>query len=125
MVVSGPAAGLETTSTSSVTGCDGDDANGHTCEGGTVALEHGQVAPVHAVQNAMRLLEAVDKHEHGVSADQLIREVDLPSHTATHLIAMLLREKYLRRLKGGGYVLGDAFLRLGGADRRRELSKRL
>jgi DNA-binding IclR family transcriptional regulator len=108
-----------------VTGCDGNDANGHTCEGDTVALEHGQVAPAGAVHNALRLLETVDRHEHGVSADQLARELGLPGGTVAHLIGMLLRENYLRRLNGGGYVLGEATLRLGGSDRRRELGERL
>ncbi|KRV47782.1 IclR family transcriptional regulator [Wenjunlia vitaminophila] len=90
-----------------------------------MSLEGGQVAPVHTVQHALRVLDAVDKHEHGVSADQLAREVRMPAGTLNHLLAMLLRENYLRRLTGGGYVLGDTLLRLGGSHRRQHLAERL
>lgn len=90
-----------------------------------MALEHGQVAPVHAVQYALRLLEAVDRHEHGVSADQLAREVRMPAGALGPLLGMLLREKYLGRLPGGGYVLGEALVQLAGAERRQQLAQRL
>lgn len=107
------------------TGSEGCRARGHTTEGDTVALEHGQIAPVYAVQYALRLLEAVDRHQHGVSAEQLSRELELPQDTLSPLLAMLLREGFLTRLPGGGLVLGESLLRLAGADRRRELSERL
>ncbi|WP_189132257.1 IclR family transcriptional regulator [Wenjunlia tyrosinilytica] len=90
-----------------------------------MALEHGQMAPVYAVQYALRLLEAVDRHDHGVSADQLAREVGLPSGTLAHLLAMLMRESYVRRLPGGGFVVGESLTRLGGSNRRQELADRL
>lgn len=90
-----------------------------------MALEHEEIAPVYAVQYALRLLEAVDRHEHGVSAEQLGREVGLPGGTLAHLLLMLLRERYLRRLPGGGFVLGESLHRLGGADHRQELTDRL
>jgi DNA-binding IclR family transcriptional regulator len=90
-----------------------------------VALEHGQISPVYAVHNALRLLEAVDRHEHGVSADQLAREVGMSSGNLGQLLTMLLRENYLRRLPGGGYVVGDTLARLGGSHHRQELAEKL
>jgi DNA-binding IclR family transcriptional regulator len=90
-----------------------------------VALEHGQITTVYAVHNALRLLEAVDRHEHGVSADQLARELGMHSGNLAQLLTMLLHESYLRRLPGGGYVVGDTAIRLGGSHRRQELAEKL
>jgi DNA-binding IclR family transcriptional regulator len=90
-----------------------------------VALEHGQIAPAYAVRYALRLLEAVDRHDHGVSADQLARELGLPSRVIAHLLPMLVREDYLRRLPGGGYVVGESLSQLNSSNRRHELAERL
>lgn len=90
-----------------------------------MALEHGQIAPVYAVQYALRLLAAVDRHRHGVSSEQLAGELGMHNGALAHLLGMLLREGYLQRLPGGGFVIGDALVRLGGSNRRKELADRL
>lgn len=90
-----------------------------------MALEHRQISPAYAVRYALRLLETVDRHQHGVAADQLAREVGLPGGNAGQLLAMLVHEGYLRQAPGGGYVVGDALVRLGGPEREPELAERL
>lgn len=90
-----------------------------------MALEHRQVGPVHAVQYALRVLESVDSHRHGVSAEQLAREVGVPLGYLTQLLAMLRRERYLGFLPGGGYVLGESMVLLGSANRDMALAEKL
>lgn len=82
-----------------------------------MALEHRQIAPVYAVQYALRVLEAVDRHRHGVSADQLSREIGVPVDCLAHVLAMLRHERYVGLLPGGGYVVGESLVLLGSAGR--------
>jgi DNA-binding IclR family transcriptional regulator len=90
-----------------------------------VALENRQIAPVYAVQNALRVLESVDAHQHGVTAEQLAREIGVPLDYLTHLLAMLRRERYLGFLPGGGYVIGESLVLLGAANRDQALADKL
>ncbi|WP_442802742.1 IclR family transcriptional regulator [Streptomyces sp. CB01373] len=74
-----------------------------------------------SVQRAMRLLEAVARHEHGAPAKQLARETGLALPTAYHLLRTLVHEGYLRRDRGL-FFLGEAAERLsssGAAQKRR------
>jgi DNA-binding IclR family transcriptional regulator len=54
--------------------------------------------------DALRVLETVDTHRHGVGADQLARETGLPMSHLAQLLSMLRRDQYLGLLPGGGYV---------------------
>lgn len=90
-----------------------------------MALEHRQTAPVHAVQHALRVLESVDAHRHGVSAEQLAREIGVPAGYLSQLLAMLQRERYLGFLPGGGYVLGETLVLLGAAKHDVALAEKL
>ncbi|MEV6012516.1 IclR family transcriptional regulator C-terminal domain-containing protein [Streptomyces sp. NPDC051976] len=90
-----------------------------------MALENRQIAPVYAVQNALRVLESVDSHRHGVTAEQLAREIGVPLDYLTHLLAMLRRERYLGFLPGGGYVIGESLVLLGAANRDQALADKL
>ncbi|WUH93390.1 helix-turn-helix domain-containing protein [Streptomyces sp. NBC_00433] len=90
-----------------------------------MALEHRQTAPVYAVQHALRVLESVDTHRHGVSAEQLAREIGVPVGYLSQLLAMLQRERYLGFLPGGGYVLGETLVLLGAANHDEALAEKL
>ncbi|WP_329317575.1 IclR family transcriptional regulator [Streptomyces sp. NBC_01262] len=90
-----------------------------------MALEHRQIAPVYAVQYALRVLEAVDNHRHGVSAEQLAREIGVPIEYLTQLLAMLKRERYVNALPGGGYAVGESLVLLGSASRDRALGEKI
>ncbi|MCM2419532.1 IclR family transcriptional regulator C-terminal domain-containing protein [Streptomyces sp. RKAG293] len=90
-----------------------------------MALEYRQIAPVYAVQYALRVLEAVDHHRHGVTAEQLAREIGVPIGYLSQLLAMLKRERYLAFLPGGGYVTGESLVLLGAADREQALADKL
>lgn len=90
-----------------------------------MALEHRQIGPVYAVQYALRVLESVDTHRHGVTAEQLAREIGVPVGYLTQLLSMLCRERYLGFLPGGGYVLGDSMMLLGAANRDLALAEKL
>ncbi|MDX3074740.1 IclR family transcriptional regulator [Streptomyces sp. NPDC088354] len=90
-----------------------------------MALEHRQVAPVYAVQHALRVLETVDKHRHGVSAEQLAREIGVPIGYLSQLLAMLNRERYLNALPGGGYAVGESLVLLGSASRDTALAEKI
>ncbi|MFI0938948.1 IclR family transcriptional regulator [Streptomyces sp. NPDC021020] len=87
--------------------------------------EHRQTAPVYAVQHALRVLEAVDAHRHGVTADQLAREIGVPTGYLNQLLAMLRRERYLGFLPGGGYVVGESLVLLGAAQHDDALAEKL
>lgn len=69
---------------------------------------------------ALRLLEAVDRHQ-GATPDTLARELDLPPSAVHHTAALLEQEGYLRGLDDGGYVLGSA---MDWSDRGRERTLR-
>jgi DNA-binding IclR family transcriptional regulator len=90
-----------------------------------VALEHRQVAPVHAVQYALRVLEAVDNHRHGITAEQLAREIGVPPDYLGELLTMLKREGFISSLPDGGYAVGESLMLLGSASRDRALADRL
>ncbi|MFG1805931.1 IclR family transcriptional regulator [Streptomyces sp. NPDC049040] len=90
-----------------------------------MALEHRQTAPVYAVQHALRVLESVDTHRHGVSAEQLAREIGVPVAYLSQLLTMLQRERYLGFLPGGGYVLGETLVLLGAANHDEALAEKL
>lgn len=90
-----------------------------------MALEHRQIEPVYAVQYALRVLETVDGHRHGVTAEQLAREIGVPPDYLSHLLAMLRRERYLGFLPGGGYVIGESLVLLGAANRDQALAEKL
>ncbi|WP_329132309.1 helix-turn-helix domain-containing protein [Streptomyces sp. NBC_01476] len=90
-----------------------------------MATEHRQTGPVYEVQYALRVLESVDAHRHGVTAEQLARELGVPHGYLTRLLIMLRRERYLEFLPGGGYVIGDAMPSLTPADRETALAERL
>ncbi|MFE4692996.1 IclR family transcriptional regulator [Streptomyces sp. NPDC056749] len=64
-------------------------------------------APMNSVQQAFRLLEAVAAHERGAPAERLAREAGLPLDAALRVLGALTKDGYLRRLEGGGFVLGD------------------
>jgi DNA-binding IclR family transcriptional regulator len=90
-----------------------------------VALEHRRIGPVGAVQYALRVLESVDSHRHGVTAEQLAREIGVPLGYLTQLLSMLRRERYLGFMPGGGYVIGESMVLLGAANRDLALAEKL
>src|SRR4051812_28552731 len=94
-------------------------------QGVTVALEHRRIGPVGAVQYALRVLESVDSHRHGVTAEQLTREIGVPLGYLTQLLSMLRRERYLGFMPGGGYVIGESMVLLGAANRDLALAEKL
>ncbi|MBY8879238.1 IclR family transcriptional regulator [Streptomyces sp. PLK6-54] len=94
-------------------------------QGATVALEHRRIGTVGAVQYALRVLESVDSHRHGVTAEQLAREIGVPLGYLTQLLSMLRRERYLGFLPGGGYVIGESMVLLGAANRDLALAEKL
>lgn len=90
-----------------------------------MALEHRQLGPVHAVRYALRVLETVDTHRDGVTAEQLAREIGVPLGYLTQLLSMLRRERYLGFLPGGGYVIGESMVLLGAANKNLALAEKL
>lgn len=90
-----------------------------------MALEHRQIGPVYAVQHALRVLESVDTHRHGVTAEQLAREIGVPLGYLEKLLTMLRREQYLGYLPGGGYIIGESLVMLGAANRDLALAEKL
>jgi DNA-binding IclR family transcriptional regulator len=94
-------------------------------QGATVALDHRRTEPVNAVQHALRVLESVDTHRDGVTAQQLARELGVPLDHLEELLTMLCRERYLGFLPGGGYVPGQSLVLLGAAHRDAALAQRL
>ncbi|SDO05413.1 transcriptional regulator, IclR family [Actinacidiphila guanduensis] len=94
--------------------------------GVTVALEYQHLGPgVQAVQYALRVLESVDAHRDGVTAEQLSREIGVPPGQLKQVLAMLRRERYLGFVPGGGYVVGESLVLLGAAHRDAALAERL
>lgn len=90
-----------------------------------MALEHRQLGPVYAVQYALRVLESVDTHRNGVTAEQLSREIGVPLGYLAQVLAMLRRERYLGMVPGGGYVIGESTVLLGSAARDGVLAEKL
>jgi DNA-binding IclR family transcriptional regulator len=84
-----------------------------------MALEHRMVQPAFAITYAMRVLETVDRHARGVTADHIARELGLPADYLAPTLAMLEHEGYLLRSPDGVFVLGEAAILLGGGGRTR------
>ncbi|GGN09359.1 IclR family transcriptional regulator [Streptomyces fuscichromogenes] len=68
---------------------------------------HESPTLIMSVQRAFRLLEAVSAHENGAPAKQLAREAGLPLATTYHLLRTMVHDGYLRKLRDGGFILGD------------------
>ena len=87
-----------------------------------MALEHRPATPgVRTARDALRVLETVDTHRHGVGADQLAKETGLPMSHLAQLLSMLRRDRYLGLLPGGGYVTAAGDVGTGdGEDARAE-----
>ncbi|WNI15673.1 IclR family transcriptional regulator [Actinacidiphila sp. ITFR-21] len=90
-----------------------------------MASDHRTSSPVHAVRYALRVLESVGTHRHGVTAEQLAREVGVPPDYLGQVLATLHRERYLGLLPGGGYVIGESAVALGAAGREGAAAERL
>ncbi|MFC4036424.1 IclR family transcriptional regulator [Streptomyces polygonati] len=90
-----------------------------------MATDHRQSGPVYAVQYALRVLETVDTHRHGVTAEQLSREIGVPLSYLAQLLTMLRRERYLDSLPDGGYVIGEPTVLLGSPDREAAVAEKL
>ena len=90
-----------------------------------MALEHRQVPPAFAITYAMRVLETVDRHGHGVTAVRLQHELDVPADQLAQMLAMLQREGYLASLDDGAYVLGASAVLLGDRARQRAIGQKI
>ncbi|MEC3994375.1 IclR family transcriptional regulator C-terminal domain-containing protein [Actinacidiphila sp. DG2A-62] len=73
----------------------------------------------------MKRSQSVDSHRHGVTAEQLAREIGVPMAYLEQLLGMLRHERYLGFLPGGGYVVGESLVLLGAADRDAALAEKL
>ncbi|MGA5700455.1 IclR family transcriptional regulator [Peterkaempfera bronchialis] len=73
-----------------------------------MAREDVRLARRSSVRQALRLLEAVDRHRDGATLGVLARELDLPLAAVHRTATMLECEGYLHRPDGEGYVLGGA-----------------
>ncbi|WP_052848316.1 IclR family transcriptional regulator [Streptomyces avicenniae] len=80
-----------------------------------MAITCGRTTPFHSVRHAMRLLETIAVHPDGLREDELAAMTGLPPARLTQLLRLLDRDEYVRRLPDGGYVPGDALVRLGGS----------
>ncbi|WP_045298178.1 IclR family transcriptional regulator [Saccharothrix sp. ST-888] len=92
--------------------------------GDRTTLDQGGPSPFGALQRALRLLEAVDRHGGGVTPAVLARELSLPFTAVQELAEVLELEGYLTNQEGC-WVLGGAFALLGQANRRQLLRTRL
>jgi DNA-binding IclR family transcriptional regulator len=82
-----------------------------------VALNEPAVSR-HSVQEALRVLDVVERHPAGITDAELGRQLGLAQQRLTTLLRMLRREGYVLRLPDGAYAVGDAFTRLTSADGR-------
>lgn len=97
-----------------------------TCKGDTVTPKPVPAVPFHSVQYALRVLEVVARQPDGSTEGDLVRETGLPPGHLAHLLVMLAREGYLKRLTDRSYVAGPSFRLLGaGGDRRERLEGQL
>lgn len=78
-----------------------------------------------SVQRALRLMEAVSRHDRGAPAKQLARETSLPLATAYHLLRTLVTEGYVHRVEGGAFVLGEGVNELHGRSRQQFQRRRI
>ncbi|MFC5909797.1 IclR family transcriptional regulator [Streptacidiphilus monticola] len=83
------------------------------------------VAPRTSVERALRLIEAVDRHVYGASAEELSHELGLPGDAVRRLLRALARDGYVERLSDGSFVLGSAFAVLGQGNREQMVQSRL
>ncbi|MGW1075669.1 IclR family transcriptional regulator [Streptomyces sp. NPDC002537] len=91
-----------------------------------MALKPEPMAPLHSVQYALRVLEAVAGRPAGVTESHIARETGLPARHLTPLLLMLRREGYVQRLPDGAYAVGDVqALTASGRDRELALRTRL
>ncbi|GJF28138.1 IclR family transcriptional regulator [Kitasatospora sp. NE20-6] len=85
---------------------------------------HGRPSPYGALHRALRLLEAVDRHPHGVGTAELARELGLPPAAVRELAETLECEGYLL-LDEAVWVLGGALTLLGQHNREQLVRARL
>ncbi|WP_405581970.1 IclR family transcriptional regulator [Streptomyces sp. NBC_01190] len=90
-----------------------------------MVTQYRQPGPVYAVRYALRVLETVDAHRHGVTAEHLAEHTGVPLTYMGQLLSMLRREGYLAPAPGCRYVLGESTLLLGAADRDAAVAERL
>ncbi|MGW5861975.1 IclR family transcriptional regulator [Streptomyces sp. NPDC055239] len=83
-----------------------------------MALKHEPTTPQHSVQNALRVLEIVARHDTGVTDAELARQTKLPAPRLTTLLRMLRREAYVEQNADGAYITGPSLTHLGAAQRR-------
>lgn len=81
--------------------------------------------PVAAVRRALRLLEAVEAHGSGATAQQLAREAGLPPVTVAELLPGLARDGFVTDLGDGAYVLADTGVASGAVHDGRALHERV
>jgi len=87
-------------------------------------LAEGGPGPFGALQRALRLLEAVDRHPQGATLAALARELSLPLPAVQELAEVLEIEGYLI-CQEGGWVLGGTFALLGQSNREQLVRTRL
>ncbi|MDB1089581.1 IclR family transcriptional regulator C-terminal domain-containing protein [Streptomyces sp. ACA25] len=91
-----------------------------------MTLTSGASTPHRSVQYALRLLEALAGHLHGLPEEELARRTALPPGHLSRLLPMLCREGYVERLGDGTYTAGASLRRLGAdGDRQRRREERL
>ncbi|MFE5207331.1 IclR family transcriptional regulator [Streptomyces sp. NPDC056600] len=72
----------------------------------------------HTVQEALRVLDVVERHPAGITDAELGRQLDLAPRRLTTLLRMLRREGFVLRMPDGAYAVGDTFARLTSVDGR-------
>ncbi|MFH8572710.1 IclR family transcriptional regulator [Streptomyces sp. NPDC017993] len=91
-----------------------------------MALKPEPTAPFHSVQYALRVLETISRHAHGVTDAQIARETAMSPDHLSHMLSMLQREGYVEQVGDGAYVVGDSLLLLGsGGERTHALRDKL
>ncbi|MFG2892692.1 IclR family transcriptional regulator [Streptomyces sp. NPDC048248] len=91
-----------------------------------MALKPEPTAPFHSVQYALRVLETISRHAHGVTDVQIARETAMSPDHLSHMLSMLQREGYVEQVGDGAYVVGDSLLLLGsGGERTQALRDKL
>ncbi|MFD7918385.1 IclR family transcriptional regulator [Streptomyces sp. NPDC059740] len=78
-----------------------------------MALQPEPNAPLHAVRNALRVLDTVSRHPDGVTDSQIARATSLPTPSMAQMLAMLRSEGYVQQLSDGAYVTGSSLTELG------------
>ncbi|MFF2011168.1 IclR family transcriptional regulator [Streptomyces sp. NPDC058195] len=73
-----------------------------------MAVKPEPAAPFPGLPYALRVLDAVSRHDDGVSDTQISRETGLPPAHLTSLLLTLRREGYLEQVADRAYVIGSA-----------------